>query len=206
MFSTSTIGQYLDELAARQPAPGGGAVAALHAAQAAALVAMVARYTTRAKDAKHRPTIDRIIAAADEARVRGLGLADEDAAAFTAVGQAYQLPKATEAETAVRSAAISESLTAAARVPAEVISVAAEVLQLAEELRPIANPNVITDVGAAADACRAAAGSSRLNIEINLRSLSGTAADEFADVLKQAEQLAGRADEVHAAVVATIRG
>lgn len=206
MFSTSSIGQYLGELAARQPAPGGGAVAALHAAQAAALVAMVARYTTRAKDAAHRPTVDRIIAAADEARGRGLALADEDAVAFTAVGQAYQLPKATEAEAAVRSAAIAESLTLAARVPAEVIAVAAEVLTLAEELRPIANPNVITDVGAAADACRAAAGSSRLNIEINLRSLSDTAADEFAETLKQAEQLADRADELHAAVAATIRG
>ncbi|WP_309505153.1 cyclodeaminase/cyclohydrolase family protein [Streptomyces sp. KM273126] len=31
------IGQYLDDLAVRVPAPGGGATAALHAAQAAAL-------------------------------------------------------------------------------------------------------------------------------------------------------------------------
>ena len=40
-----TIEAFLSELAARVPAPGGGATAALHAAQAAALLAMVARYS-----------------------------------------------------------------------------------------------------------------------------------------------------------------
>ena len=38
-----TIGAFLERLAERVPAPGGGATAALHAAQAAALLAMVAR-------------------------------------------------------------------------------------------------------------------------------------------------------------------
>src|SRR6266849_2357223 len=36
-----TIAAFLDQLAARVPAPGGGATAALHAAQAAALVASI---------------------------------------------------------------------------------------------------------------------------------------------------------------------
>jgi len=40
-----TIAAFLDQLAARVPAPGGGATSALHAAQAAALLAMVARYS-----------------------------------------------------------------------------------------------------------------------------------------------------------------
>src|SRR5439155_1336442 len=44
-----TIAAFLDQLAARVPAPGGGATAALHAAQAAALLAMVARYSDGAK-------------------------------------------------------------------------------------------------------------------------------------------------------------
>uniref|UniRef100_UPI0024582BAF cyclodeaminase/cyclohydrolase family protein n=1 Tax=Nocardia farcinica TaxID=37329 RepID=UPI0024582BAF len=77
------------------PPPGGAPGAPLHAAQGAALVAMVARYTTRAKDAEHRPVIDRIIEAADAARARSLALAEADAAAFTAVGDAYKLPKGT---------------------------------------------------------------------------------------------------------------
>ena len=44
-----TITAFLDQLAARVPAPGGGATAALHAAQSAALLAMVARYSNAAK-------------------------------------------------------------------------------------------------------------------------------------------------------------
>ena len=45
----ASIEDFLDRLAARMPAPGGGAVAALHAAQGAALLAMVARYSDGAK-------------------------------------------------------------------------------------------------------------------------------------------------------------
>ncbi|MEU6580321.1 cyclodeaminase/cyclohydrolase family protein [Nocardia sp. NPDC046763] len=203
-FGDSTLRGYLGELAAKVPAPGGGAVAALHAAQGAALVAMVARYTTRAKDAENRPVIDRIIAAADVARERSLALADADAAAFTAVGAAYKLPKGSEAEQAARGEAITAALLQAARVPAAVVAEADEIVSLATELLPIGNPNVVTDIGAAADCARSAAASSQLNIAINVTSLDGTAAAEFAPVLKQIEEVIARADALHNDVVAAI--
>ncbi|MFE3258525.1 cyclodeaminase/cyclohydrolase family protein [Nocardia sp. NPDC059091] len=203
-FGDSTLRGYLGELAAKVPAPGGGAVAALHAAQGAALVAMVARYTTRAKDADNRPVIDRIITAADVARERSLALADADAAAFTAVGAAYKLPKESEAEQAARGEAITAALLQAARVPAAVVAEADEIVSLATELLPIGNPNVVTDIGAAADCARSAAASSQLNIAINVTSLDGTAAAEFAPVLKQIEEVIARADALHNDVVAAI--
>ncbi len=204
-FGEAALVRYLNDLAAKMPAPGGGAVAALHAAQGAALVAMVARYTTRAKDAEHRPVVDRIVAAADAARERALTLAEADAAAFTAVGAAYKLPKDTPERLAARTASITAALIEAARVPAAVVDEADEVLTLAGELFPIANPNVITDIGAAADACRAAAASSQLNIEINVTSLSATDSDRFATVLARIEDLVTRADTLHADVVQAIR-
>ncbi|MGW4248538.1 cyclodeaminase/cyclohydrolase family protein [Nocardia sp. NPDC004722] len=203
-FGDSTLRGYLGELAAKVPAPGGGAVAALHAAQGAALVAMVARYTTRAKDADNRPVIDRIIAAADTARERSLALADADAAAFTAVGAAYKLPKESEAEQAARGEAITAALLQAARVPAAVVAEADEIVSLATELLPIGNPNVVTDIGAAADCARSAAASSQLNIAINVASLDGAAGAEFAPVLKQIEEVIARADALHDDVVAAI--
>ncbi|GAB2696136.1 cyclodeaminase/cyclohydrolase family protein [Nocardia thraciensis] len=205
-FGESTIGRYLDDLAAKIPAPGGGAVAALHAAQGAALVAMVARYTTRAKDADNRPVVDRIIAAADAARGRALTLADADAAAFTAVGNAYKLPKSTDAETTARADAITAALLQAARVPAAVVAEADEILSLATDLLPIGNPNVVTDIGAAADAARAAATSSQLNIVINVASLSDGHGAEFAPVLRTIDEIVARADALHADVVAAITG
>ncbi|WP_227982497.1 cyclodeaminase/cyclohydrolase family protein [Nocardia spumae] len=205
-FGDSTIGRYLDDLAAKIPAPGGGAVAALHAAQGAALVAMVARYTTRAKDADNRPAIDRIIAAADAARARALALADADATAFTAVGAAYKLPKDTDEQITARKDAIAAALLEAARVPAAVVAEADEVLSLAADLLPIGNPNVVTDIGAAADAARAAAASSQLNIAINVGSLGDHEAEEFAPALRRVEEIFARADALHTDVLAAVVG
>ncbi|WP_040734359.1 cyclodeaminase/cyclohydrolase family protein, partial [Nocardia tenerifensis] len=80
-----------------------------------------------------------------------------------------------------------------------------EVLTLATELFPIGNPNVVTDIGAAADACRAAAASSQLNIEINVASLPAADGDRFAAVLLRIEELVARADALHADVVHAVR-
>lgn len=163
-----TIKDFLEELAARVPAPGGGAAAALHAAQGAALVGMVARYSTGEKYAEHRETVERIIAESDELRAAAMRLAEDDAAAFTAVADAYKLPRATEEEKAARSAAIAVSLIGAGRPPAAVIALAERVVVLAAELLPVGNPNVISDVAAASEAARAAATTARVNVEINL--------------------------------------
>ncbi|MCX0272385.1 cyclodeaminase/cyclohydrolase family protein [Nocardia zapadnayensis] len=200
------MGDYLGELAAKVPAPGGGAVAALHAAQAAALVAMVARYTTRAKDADHRPVIDRIIAAADIARAGALALAGADAEAFTAVGAAYKLPKGTDSEATARTAAIHEALLEAARVPAAVIDAADEILVLATELLPIGNPNVVTDIGAAAAAARAAVVTSQLNIEINIVSLPEEHSSAFSEELARIGEITDRAETLHQEVLRAVRG
>ncbi|MEV5498502.1 cyclodeaminase/cyclohydrolase family protein [Nonomuraea fuscirosea] len=158
-----TIVDFLSELADRVPAPGGGATAALHAAQAAALLGMVARYTTGEKYTAHAETVVAVIAETDTLRARALKLAEEDAAAFTAVTDAYRLPKGEE-----RSGAIARALAGAAEPPARVVEAAARVVELCELLLPICNRNVVTDVAAAAEAARAALTTGRVNVEVNL--------------------------------------
>jgi formiminotetrahydrofolate cyclodeaminase len=170
-----TVGGYLDRLAARLPAPGGGAAAALHAAQGAALLGMVARYTTGEKYAAQAEAVARITAESDELRGAALDLAAADAAAFTAVTDAYALPRGDDGEKAARSAAIAAALAGAARPPADVIGVARRIIALAEELLPIGNPNVASDVAAAAEAARAAAATARVNVEINLAGIKSPA-------------------------------
>jgi methenyltetrahydrofolate cyclohydrolase len=198
---TDTIEAFLAQLAARVPAPGGGATAGLHAAQAAALVAMVARYSDSAKFADHAEEITIITATADRLRENALGLAEEDAAAFTAVTEAYGLPKGTPDEAAARSEAIAQALVAAAHVPAIVIAVAEQVLSLAEQLLPIGNRNVISDVAAAAEAARAAATTARVNVEINLGGIKDPVTwGELAAVVETVDDLVLRAEKVTAAV------
>ena len=167
MLSTEKIGDYLDRLSSREPTPGGGAAAALHAAQGAALIAMVARYSTGEKYAGHADEIARITESADELVARSLECADADETAFGSMGDAYGLPRGTDEERAARKEAISDAAAGAARPPMRVIAIARQIVDLATELIPIGNRNLITDLAAAADAARAAAGTSRVNIEAN---------------------------------------
>jgi|SRR3984957_12078167 formiminotetrahydrofolate cyclodeaminase len=195
-----TISAFLDQLAARVPAPGGGATAALHAAQSAALLAMVARYSNGAKyDAA---LMDHVITEAEGIRSDALTLAEADAAAFGAVADAYGLARQTPEQQEARSAAIAEALAGAARPPADVVRLALLLVSLAEELLPAGNRNVITDVAAAAEAARAAAVTAQVNIEVNLRGIKDPAVQaELAGLGPVTDDVAVRA----AQVVATVR-
>jgi methenyltetrahydrofolate cyclohydrolase len=195
------IGDFLDQLAARVPAPGGGASAALSAAQAAALLSMVARYSTGEKYAEHAETIHAVLAKSEAARDRAVRLAQDDAAAFAVVSDAYQLPKATPEEKTARTAAIARALYGATQPPAATITTAARLVELAETLLPIGNRNVITDVAVAAELARAAASSARLNVEINLAGLTDEDARlAFLDVLAGVDELVARAEKITATV------
>ena len=202
-----TIADFLDQLAERVPAPGGGAAAALQAAQGAALLGMVARYTTGEKYAEHQLTIGRIITEVDELRAIALRLADADADAFRAVTDAYRLPRSTEEEQTARQAAIGQALANAAWPPAQVISVAGMVVDLAEALVVIGNRNVLSDVAAAAESARAAAATARVNVEINLAGVSDeqTSLEMIAEAGK-ADDIITRAGQITAAVRDQIRG
>ena len=199
-----TIAAFLDQLAARVPAPGGGATAALHAAQSAALLAMVARYSDGAKyDAE---VMQHVIAEADGIRSDALTLAERDAAAFAAVAEAYGLAKGTDGEGQGRSAAIAAALAGAARPPADGVRLALLLVSLAEELLPTGNRNVITDVAAAAEAARAAAVTAQVNIEVNLHGIADPAVQaDIAAMAAVVDEITGRADRVVAAVLEEIR-
>lgn len=202
-----TIRDFLDQLAERVPAPGGGAASALQAAQGAALLGMVARYTTGEKYAEHQVTIGRIIAEVDELRAIALRLAEADADAFRAVTDAYRLPQATEEERAAREAAIGQALANAAWPPAQVISVAGMVVDLAEALVVIGNRNVLSDVAAAAESARAAAATARVNVEINLAGISDEQASlEMIAETGKADGIIERAGRITATVRDQIRG
>lgn len=172
MIGSETINDYLGRLSAREPTPGGGAAGALHAAQGAALIAMVARYTTGAKYAEHEHRSHRIAARADEIIPAALRVADEDESAFAAVIAAYRLSSASPAERAVRSQAIQEATVAAAAPPRALIELGAEIIELGRELAEFGNPNVISDVAAASEAARAAIATAAVTLDINISAIT----------------------------------
>ena len=199
----AAVSDWLDDLAGRTPTPGGGAVAALCAASAAALLEMVARYTTGKRWADREDAMLETVAEAGGLRARAAELAQADVAAFAAVGAAYGLPKDTAEDKVARTAAIQAATRGAAEPPVEVGRVATRLVTLADALVEPANPNVLSDVGVAAAAARAALSGSVTNIVVNAAALTDpdvvrTLLDEVGvleDAMARADDVAARVTE-----------
>ena len=87
--------------------------------------------------------------------------------------------------------------TDAARVPADVLASARAVIKLADELLPVANRAVISDVAAAAEAARAAAATARVNVEVNLPGIpQSDARIAFIDALTIVDATVSHADRI----------
>ena len=196
-----TINDYLSRLAERTAAPAGGATAAMNAAQAAALLAMTARYCDGPTHAGHAEAVGDVLAEADRLRDKCVALMAADGEAYGSVMAAYRLPKDTEELRAARSTAIAGALVTAAGPPAEVIAAGARLLELAQVLEPIVSRSIAPDVAAAAEAIRAAVATSRTNVEANLSGVTDPAArDRLTRVITGVAALEAQAGQVIAAV------
>ena len=164
-----TVKDYLDLLKSDAPAPGGGSVSALSAAQGVGLVAMVADLTIgREKYAEYEEICK---AAKEEALklyaelVAGI---DKDTEAFNKVSAAYKMPKDTDEQKAARSAAIREANVGATEVPFETVKLCLAGLKVTETMVGKSNPNAASDLGVAALNLMAGIRGAWLNVKINL--------------------------------------
>jgi methenyltetrahydrofolate cyclohydrolase len=158
------LGQFLDQIAAREPAPGGGAAAAVAVAMAAALVAMAARFSgDRLEHAEE------VVAQADRLRLLAAPLAQADADAYQKVIEALALPR--ESGTKVRELrqqTIRHALEDAANVPLKIAEIGAEVAELAATIAESGNPNLRGDAVTAGLLAAAGARSTARLIDINV--------------------------------------
>jgi len=167
---------FYDEVASVSPAPGGGSVAASAGALSAALAAMVSRLTiTKKKYADVKDEMTQVRDQADILRADLTRLIDTDKEAFTAVMEAFKLPKGSEEQIAVRDRIVQEATLRAASVPLEVMKKSLEVLRLALTVAQKGNENSITDAGVAGLMGLASVAGARYNVRINLTSLSNKA-------------------------------
>ncbi|MCW8132835.1 MAG: cyclodeaminase/cyclohydrolase family protein [Planctomycetota bacterium] len=164
---------FLDELAARQPTPGGGSSSALAGAIGAALGSMSAVFTTGEKFAGVEPRVKELLAKLEEARAALSALIQEDIAAYQAYVAARKLPKETEDQKAARKAAMARAQEQATAIPEAILARAHEAQQWVVQLAPLCNPNLIGDVAVAAYLLEAAARGAGIQVLCNL---SGPAA------------------------------
>lgn len=169
--------RYIEDLAAKLPAPGGGSAAALLGAVGAALISMVSNFTLGKEKFKDvEGDVRAILEESERLRGRLLQLVDEDVSAYEKVSKAFKLPKGPE-----RDREVERALKEATSVPLEVLKNSFKVLELASELVDKGNPALVTDVGIAAVAARAAMESALFNIEINLKWMHD---ERFADEIR----------------------
>lgn len=171
-FADLTVAQFLASLASPEPTPGGGTASAIAGAMGTSLLVMVtglAKSNTSTDDEKAALATAR---AALQPLIGALAaLADADAAAFDRVMAGYRLPKATDAEKAVRSAAIQAALQEATTVPLQTLRVCAGAMAHAEAVAACGNRSAVSDVGVAIGLLEAAAAGAEANVRINLASV-----------------------------------
>ena len=147
------------------PTPGGGSVAALTGALAAALGRMVAAFTLeKPKFAAVAPQVGQLAGRLQRAEEMLRRLIDEDAAAYGVLDAAFKLDKAD----AQRAARIAEAAGLAGSVPLETATLAARVLDDLTQLRGIGNPLLRSDADAARQLAYAALQAAAANVRANL--------------------------------------
>ena len=160
-----TVAQFLDGLASERPTPGGGSVAALTGALAASLGHMVCGYTRgRKKFAEVEPAVREIGVRLQRAEKLLRAMVDEDAAAYGALSDAFKLEKSD----AGRADAIRKAAGTAAVVPLTTAGVCRQVLTELSALRPIGNPNLVSDIDVAKHLAQAALQSAAINVRVNV--------------------------------------
>ena len=180
------------------PAPGGGAVAALTAAQGAALIMMVANLTIGKK--KYAEYEELNIGARDEARtyleqlMKGV---DEDKEAFEQVSKAYSMAKQTDSEKAARREAIAIASVGAADAPLKLMRAGVCALRLAADMIGKSNANLVSDLYVAALNLNAGVQAASYNVAANIpyiadRELAASWGAEAGELAGAAAELAGQ--------------
>ncbi|RLS46024.1 MAG: formiminotransferase-cyclodeaminase [Planctomycetota bacterium] len=168
-FRTLTVEEFAEMLAAKTPAPGGGAVAAITAAHAAALGSMVLEFTIgkpkfAADDASNGSALKRLT----ELRHHALVLADRDAEAYGVLNSLWKLPK----DAAERLNGWDAAVAAAIDAPQAILDAAAEIAATCSGIAARTNPNLASDLAIAIDLACVAARAAAHNVEVNLPSVT----------------------------------
>lgn len=163
-LASRPLGEFLDQLAAKTPTPGGGAVASAVGALGAALGNMVLAYSIGKKSlAEHEPELTDAAAQLERARTVLLELAAEDEAAYGLVNELSRLPGDDP-----RRAQLPGATLTAAQVPLSCMAACATILGLLEELPGITNRYLHSDLAIAAILAEAATRAAAWNVVVNL--------------------------------------
>ena len=202
-FTKMSCEEFVDILASKEPAPGGGGASALVGAVGTALGNMVGSLTVgKKKYAAVQEDILALKAKADTLQKEFIDLVAKDAEAFVPVSKAYGMPTETEEQKAEKARVMEAALDTACSVPMTIMEKCCEAIQLHKEFAAKGSALAISDVGCGVVCCKAALMGASLNVFINTKSMANR---EKAEALnKKAEDMlatyTAMADEIYADV------
>jgi formiminotetrahydrofolate cyclodeaminase len=162
---SSTIKEFLDAAAAKQPAPGGGSVTALVGALAASMGEMVVNYSIGKKGLEaHQDDLQAALGELHRARQLLVELMAEDQKAYEALTAAKKQHK----DSPDRDARIRPALLASISTPQSIAAAAAAVLGLCDRLVDKVNFYLLSDLAVSADLAMATVRCAVYNVRVNL--------------------------------------
>ncbi len=159
---------FAQETASESMAPGGGSISAYVGVLGVSLGTMVANLSAHKRGWDERWEEFSTWAEKGQGYIQELlHLVDEDTKSFNAIIAAFQLPKGSAEEEAMRTQAITDATTYAIEVPLKVMKTCYASMEVSKAMVEIGNPNSITDAGVGALCARAAVIGAFMNVRVN---------------------------------------
>lgn len=199
MLIQQTLQEFRNNVASSSPAPGGGSCSALASAIGCSLAAMLCELTIPKAAFSEKSESDQqaFIDAFDlmkQSAAKIEPLIDEDTNAFNAIMAAFKLPKSTDDEKSLRSAAIQDATWQAINVPLMLSEYSLCSLEQLPILLTHGNTNALSDLGVGVLLLQSGLRGAHLNVKINLGGIKDALrAEEVRDLIANREQ---RAQEI----------
>jgi formiminotetrahydrofolate cyclodeaminase len=200
-LTDKSVRDLLSAFSSSDPTPGGGSAAALASAVGASLLLMVTGLPkTRSGSEEDRAALTAASAALADLRTTLTAAIDADTAAYDQVVAAYKMPKVSADEQSTRKTAIQQALRAATEVPLGVVRMSAAALEQAAIVAAHGHRAAGSDVGVGVALLRAGLRGARLNVEINIGSITdaGYASAVTAEITRLSESASRAGDEADA--------
>ncbi len=198
-----SLKKFAEETASESPAPGGGSISAYAGALGAALGTMVANLSAHKRGWENR--WEEFSDWAEKGKYYHSALlqcVDEDTKAFNQIMSAFELPKSSEKEIALRKQAIEEATKNAIEVPLKVMQLAHDSMKVLVAMANEGNPNSVSDAGVGALCARTAVEGAYLNVKINAAGLNDKA--YLQTVLEKADQLLASAKKTESEILEVV--
>ena len=180
---------FIEQVASKSPAPGGGSAAAMAGALGSALLVMVANLTIGKKNyADVALRFTELRGQIDALRGQLTARIDDDTAAFNRMRAAAKMPERDDEERAAKETESAAASLEGICVPESTMTLCLRALELAPEIAQKGNVNCVSDAGTGAELLLAGLEGAAANVLINLPNLRPEQATPFRKHVEEARR------------------